>query len=166
MWQINLQIASESSSIALASHQDNGSLRFIQILTMIFLPGSLISSIFGMGFFSTSSGTEGNGAVFTVSGKWWLYFTGWKMRNEQLTRFVQYNEEIEKKRLEHSNKYRPETMNIKKINRKVKLFQKKKGLTERNNMIDTSSTNKQPHNQPFVLISLFFSYVLFYLKSS
>lgn len=41
---------------------------------MIFLPGSLISSIFGMGFFSTSLGTEGRGAVFTASNKWWLYF--------------------------------------------------------------------------------------------
>ena len=41
---------------------------------MVFLPGSLISSIFGMGFFSTSSGPEGRGAVFTASDKWWLYF--------------------------------------------------------------------------------------------
>lgn len=41
---------------------------------MIFLPGSLISSIFGMGFFSTSSDPEGRGAVFAASSKWWLYF--------------------------------------------------------------------------------------------
>ena len=40
---------------------------------MLFLPGSLISSIFGMGFFSTSSATGGGGAVFTASNKWWIY---------------------------------------------------------------------------------------------
>lgn len=49
---------------------------------MLFLPGSLISSIFGMGFFSTSPATDeeesgaGAGArgIFAVSNKWWLYF--------------------------------------------------------------------------------------------
>lgn len=40
---------------------------------MLFLPGSLISSTFGMGFVSTAQGTEGREAVFTASNKWWIY---------------------------------------------------------------------------------------------
>ncbi|KAI1335996.1 hypothetical protein F5Y15DRAFT_427552 [Xylariaceae sp. FL0016] len=64
--ELNIQIAQ-------ASHQDNRSLRIIQVLTVIFLPGSLISSIFGMGFFSTSLLDNGT-AVFTVSRHIWVYF--------------------------------------------------------------------------------------------
>ena len=65
-------MASESTQIARASHQDNRSLRIIQIMSMLFLPASLVSSIFGMGFFSTSAGDDGK-SVFVVSGNWWLY---------------------------------------------------------------------------------------------
>ena len=39
---------------------------------MLFLPASLVSSIFGMGFFSTSPDENGK-AVFTISHKWWVY---------------------------------------------------------------------------------------------
>ena len=65
-------MATESTQIARASHQDSRALRFIQILSMLFLPASLVSSIFGMGFFSTSQGTDGQ-AIFMISNKWWLY---------------------------------------------------------------------------------------------
>lgn len=65
-------MATESTQIARASHQDSRALRIIQILSMLFLPASLVSSIFGMGFFNTSQGTDGQ-AVFTVSNDWWLY---------------------------------------------------------------------------------------------
>ena len=65
-------MATESTQIARASHQDSRALRVIQILSMLFLPASLVSSIFGMGFFSTSQGTDGQ-AVFTISKSWWLY---------------------------------------------------------------------------------------------
>ena len=42
---------------------------------MIFLPGSFISGIFGMGFFTTEASDLGNGdGMFVVSGRWWLYF--------------------------------------------------------------------------------------------
>lgn len=56
-------------SIAQASNHDNRSLRMIQILSTIFLPGSFVSSIFGMGFFSTTE----DGAVFVVNTRWWIY---------------------------------------------------------------------------------------------
>lgn len=70
--QVNLRMATESTQIARASHQDSRSLRIIQILSMLFLPASLVSSIFGMGFFNTSQGTDGQ-AIFTISHSWWLY---------------------------------------------------------------------------------------------
>ncbi len=70
--KVNLQMATESTQIARSSHQDSRSLWIIQILSMLFLPASLVSSIFGMGFFSTSQGTDGR-AVFTISHNWWLY---------------------------------------------------------------------------------------------
>ena len=41
-------------------------------MSMLFLPASLVSSIFGMGFFSTSAGDDGK-SVFVVSGNWWMY---------------------------------------------------------------------------------------------
>lgn len=65
-------MATESTQIAHASHQDSRALRVIQILSMLFLPASLVSSIFGMGFFSTSQGTDGQ-ATFMISHNWWLY---------------------------------------------------------------------------------------------
>lgn len=49
--------------IAQASNQDNASLRIIQILFTIFLPGSFVSGLFGMGFFSTSE----DGSTFVVN---------------------------------------------------------------------------------------------------
>lgn len=39
---------------------------------MIFLPASLVSSIFGMGFFNTSPRPDGS-AEFTISKNWWWY---------------------------------------------------------------------------------------------
>ena len=70
--QANINMAIESTQIARAAHQDSRALRIIQILSMLFLPASLVSSIFGMGFFSTSQGTDGQ-AIFTISHNWWLY---------------------------------------------------------------------------------------------
>ena len=70
--EVNISVATESASIARASHQDNQSIRFIQILSMIFLPASLVSSIFGMGFFNTQPREDGS-AQFTISGNWWWY---------------------------------------------------------------------------------------------
>ncbi|KAI0127232.1 hypothetical protein BJ170DRAFT_366212 [Xylariales sp. AK1849] len=71
---INQRDSELNIQIAQASNQDNRSLRIIQILSMIFLPGSLVSSIFGMGFFSSSPADDGGDAVFTASSRWWLYF--------------------------------------------------------------------------------------------
>jgi hypothetical protein len=39
---------------------------------MIFLPASLVSSIFGMGFFNTQPREDGS-SQFTISENWWWY---------------------------------------------------------------------------------------------
>ena len=70
--KVNLKMATESTTIARASHQDSRALRYIQILSMLFLPASLVSSIFGMGFFSTSTDRNGK-AILVISHNWWLY---------------------------------------------------------------------------------------------
>ena len=72
LFKVNLGMATESTQLARASHKDSRALRVIQILSILFLPASLISSIFGMGFFTTSQGADGQ-AIFSVSNKWWLY---------------------------------------------------------------------------------------------
>ncbi|KAK8065025.1 hypothetical protein PG997_011772 [Apiospora hydei] len=55
--------------IATASIQDNRSPRIIQVLSTVFLPGSFVSGMFGMGFFTTSD----DGGVFVVNSRWWIY---------------------------------------------------------------------------------------------
>lgn len=101
-------MASESTQIARASHQDNRSLRIIQIMSMLFLPASLVSSIFGMGFFNTSAGNDGK-SVFVVSGSWWLYIavsvpltifvilfmSGYRMRHPKEVRMIARDEEAQ-----------------------------------------------------------------------
>jgi hypothetical protein len=76
--ETNLQMAAESTQIARAAHKDSRSLRSIQILTMAFLPASVCSGVFGMGFFSTSpiddqDNNGGGGVRFSVSKEWWWY---------------------------------------------------------------------------------------------
>ncbi|KAH0604229.1 uncharacterized protein H6S33_006606 [Morchella sextelata] len=70
--ELNIQMARESTQIARSSRDDGRSLRTIQILTMIFLPASLFSGIFGMGFFNTDTDDNGN-IRFSVSSNWWWY---------------------------------------------------------------------------------------------
>lgn len=70
--RLNLSMAKESTQMAHASNEDNKALRIIQILSIIFLPASLVASVFGMGFFSTSPGDSG-GTIFAISENWWYY---------------------------------------------------------------------------------------------
>lgn len=70
--KVNIKMGTESTKIARASHEDSRALRVIQILSMLFLPASLVSSVFGMGFFNTSPGNDGQ-PVFVISGRWWWY---------------------------------------------------------------------------------------------
>ena len=65
-------MATESTQIARVSHQDSRTLHAIQILSMLFLPASLVRSIFGMDFLGTSQGASGQ-AIFMISKIWWSY---------------------------------------------------------------------------------------------
>lgn len=65
-------MATESTAIARASHQDNKSLSIIQYMTMLFLPASFVSGIFGMGFFSTSPDARNQPKLY-ISHVWWWY---------------------------------------------------------------------------------------------
>ncbi|KAI5836721.1 hypothetical protein DFP73DRAFT_347240 [Morchella snyderi] len=69
---VNQRDAEVNINIARSSREDGQSLRTIQILTMIFLPASLLSGIFGMGFFNTDTDDNGN-IRFSVSRNWWWY---------------------------------------------------------------------------------------------
>lgn len=68
----------ELTSLSRDSFEDNRSLRVTQLLGAVFLPSSLISSIFGVGFFSTDvdDSSDNVRAVFAVSGNWWWYPAG------------------------------------------------------------------------------------------
>ncbi|KAL8970468.1 MAG: hypothetical protein Q9197_003794 [Variospora fuerteventurae] len=68
----NLKVAVESTKLTNASTKDSRSLAKLQYIAMITLPLSLASSIFGMGFFSTTTSPSGE-LQFLVSPRWWWY---------------------------------------------------------------------------------------------
>jgi len=54
------------------ARQDNKNLTLIAVVGLLFLPGTFVSSLFGMNFFSFD---EENGQQrWQVSGKFWLYW--------------------------------------------------------------------------------------------
>ena len=53
--------------IARKAKKDSSSMKTIASLTMLFLPGTYISTIFGMSFFTFSD------TGLTVTGQWWIY---------------------------------------------------------------------------------------------
>jgi len=53
--------------IAREAKKDSASMKTIAALTMLFLPGTYIATMFGMSFFTFSD------AGLTVSGHWWIY---------------------------------------------------------------------------------------------
>lgn len=69
--EISKQMSAESTVIARSAHQDGQSLRIIQYLGLLFLPLSLCTSVFGMGFFSTEQADSGTS--FLVSDRWWWF---------------------------------------------------------------------------------------------
>ena len=70
---MQLKTSREFTQISRDSGEENQSLKVIQFLTAIFLPPSLISSLFGMGFFSTGTSEDGSHVVFSVAKTWWWY---------------------------------------------------------------------------------------------
>lgn len=63
-------IAEQSRRIAVDTKKDSIAMKTISALTMVFLPGTFVGTLFGMVFFSvTESGSSG----IRVSPTWWLY---------------------------------------------------------------------------------------------
>ncbi|OCK74103.1 hypothetical protein K432DRAFT_364013 [Lepidopterella palustris CBS 459.81] len=68
--QLNIQIAKSSARIAEESRRDSASMKTIAVLTLVFLPGTSIASIFSMTMFNWNA-TAGQ----AVASKWlWIYF--------------------------------------------------------------------------------------------
>ncbi|KAL8894251.1 MAG: hypothetical protein Q9192_004482 [Flavoplaca navasiana] len=66
----NIAIADASRRIAFETRRDSDAMKTIAALTMIFLPGTFVATLFGMVFFTvdTSSGSR-----FQVNPLWWIY---------------------------------------------------------------------------------------------
>ncbi|KAL2195582.1 hypothetical protein P885DRAFT_40141 [Corynascus similis CBS 632.67] len=64
--------------IATASGEDSSQMRYIALVTMVFLPGTFFASIFSMTFFNWSAGSDGSSGGDSsspiVSSKIWIYF--------------------------------------------------------------------------------------------
>ncbi|KAK3722457.1 hypothetical protein LTR37_002449 [Vermiconidia calcicola] len=60
--------------MARSSHRDGQALRIIQYLGLVFLPLSLCTSVFGMGFFSTNfDPRDPSKPLFSVADCWWWF---------------------------------------------------------------------------------------------
>ena len=70
---MNKVMSAESTAIARSAHRDGQSLRVIQYLGLFFLPLSLCTSVFGMGFFGASPAEDGGGVAFVVADSWWWF---------------------------------------------------------------------------------------------
>ena len=66
------QIAKRSASIAYETRRDSAAMKTIATLTMLYLPATFVSSLFGTNFFALSTNGPGN-PVFVVSELWWMY---------------------------------------------------------------------------------------------
>lgn len=70
--RVNFIIAEESRGIALAAQQDSRTMRTIGFLTLVFLPCSLVASVFSSGIFDLSNQkTDGSDTI--VAPLWWIF---------------------------------------------------------------------------------------------
>ncbi|MCJ1371249.1 hypothetical protein MMC20_002464 [Loxospora ochrophaea] len=67
----NLEVAADSRSIAQASKHDSSAMRSIAVLTMVFLPGTAVATIFSMPFFQVQNGQGQSGLV---ANQFWIYW--------------------------------------------------------------------------------------------
>lgn len=71
---VNLRIAAQSASVASEARKDSTSMKIIAAVTLLYLPPTLVCSLFGTNLIAldTSKGTNLGG--FTISTYWWMYF--------------------------------------------------------------------------------------------
>ncbi|KAI9707443.1 MAG: hypothetical protein M1836_000404 [Candelina mexicana] len=66
--RLNISVAADSRRIAAASKRDSSAMKTISVMTVVFLPGTYIATIFGMDFFDV-----GVSSVAT-KGSFWVYW--------------------------------------------------------------------------------------------
>ena len=66
----NIAIAEQSRLIAIDTKRDSIAMKTIAALTMVFLPGTFVATIFSMTFFQVEQDDE---HTLKVSSNWWLY---------------------------------------------------------------------------------------------
>jgi Mg2+ and Co2+ transporter CorA len=67
----NIRIAGESTKIAQETRRDSFAMKTIAVLTMLYLPATFVSSVFGTNFFAMSSGGPGRPST-VISRNWWI----------------------------------------------------------------------------------------------
>ena len=70
----NLTIQGNQTSIdmARAMHKDSSAMKTIAVMTMLFLPATFVSSLFGTNFFALQVSGSGS-TTLHVSELWWIY---------------------------------------------------------------------------------------------
>ncbi|KAJ3515356.1 hypothetical protein NLJ89_g1806 [Agrocybe chaxingu] len=69
----NLDIARLTSKISVSAQRDSSAMKTIAIVTMFFLPGTFVSSLFSMVFFDTQPDSSGR-PLLLVGSQIWIYF--------------------------------------------------------------------------------------------
>ena len=64
-------MARESAAMAREMRRDSAAMKTIATLTMLYLPATFVSSLFGSNFFALSMQSAG-GTTFVVSPLWWI----------------------------------------------------------------------------------------------
>ncbi|KAF6751412.1 hypothetical protein DFP72DRAFT_907517 [Ephemerocybe angulata] len=91
---INLKIAGLTSKIATETQKDSSSMITMATMTMLFLPGTFVSTVFSMVFFDTSASPTTGHLGLSIAPSWWLYpvitipltilvfiaWNGWRLR--------------------------------------------------------------------------------------
>ncbi|ODM19100.1 hypothetical protein SI65_05717 [Aspergillus cristatus] len=67
--EINLAFNIVSQNLGTNAQGDNAMMKTVAIVSLLYVPGSFVSSVFGMNFFDMGSENE-----FTVSNKFWIYW--------------------------------------------------------------------------------------------
>jgi Mg2+ and Co2+ transporter CorA len=66
----NIRIAVQSTKIAQETRRDSFAMKTIAVLTMLYLPATFVSSVFGTNFFAATG--DGPGRSTVVSRNWWV----------------------------------------------------------------------------------------------
>ncbi|KAI9795725.1 MAG: hypothetical protein M1835_005288 [Candelina submexicana] len=66
--RLNISVAADSRRIAAASKRDSSAMKTISVMTVVFLPGTYIATIFGMDFFDVGASSV------ATKGSFWVYW--------------------------------------------------------------------------------------------